>query len=111
MLVTEVEFFGQFATNSLKFPIFLFLVGLHDFSPNLLLAVIDISSQPPLFFQKYVETEEFSLPISLSLGRALSWLHRFPQGNKIIITDFSTTVLISNVDEKFTTVLCEVTSS
>jgi hypothetical protein len=58
-----------------------------------------------------VEDGQFLLPMPASLERALHSLHRLSEGNKIIITDFRTTVLINHVDEKLTTVDCEVAPS
>ncbi|KAF9517780.1 hypothetical protein BS47DRAFT_1338971 [Hydnum rufescens UP504] len=49
--------------------------------------------------------------MSPSLVRALSSLCPFPQGNRIIATDFSRTVLINSADENLTSVLSEVTLS
>jgi hypothetical protein len=49
--------------------------------------------------------------MSSSLVHALSSLRPFPQGNRIIATDFSRTVLVYSADENLTSVLSEVTLS
>jgi hypothetical protein len=46
--------------------------------------------------------------MSVSLGRTLDSFRRLAEGHKIVATDFSTTVLISHIDENLTTVECEV---
>ncbi|KAJ8593597.1 hypothetical protein M405DRAFT_879263 [Rhizopogon salebrosus TDB-379] len=84
LTTTEVRFFGDFDPDVLKFPV-IFFFGADD--------------------------GQFLLPMSASLERALHSLHRLSERNKIIITDFRTTVLINHVDEKLTTVDCEVAPS
>jgi hypothetical protein len=74
----------------------------------LLLEVTTVSLQPPLSFQQDVEDGSFSLPLPVALH---SLHHLGSEGNQIIVTDFSTTILINHVDEKLTTVNCEVAPS
>jgi hypothetical protein len=105
LAITEVHFFGDFNTDTLEFPVIFFLVGS---LPLLLLRVINLSSQPSLSLKQDVEDGQFLLPMSASFGRALNrWRS---EGNWIIVTDFSTTVLINAVDEKLqvTAAECEV---
>jgi len=64
--------------------------------------------QPPLSFQQDVEDGPFSLPLPVA---QYSLHHSGSEGNQIIVTDFSTTILINHVDETLTTVNCEVAPS
>jgi hypothetical protein len=104
---TEVQFLSDFDPDVLGFPVIFFFVGL----PPLLFPVTDASFQPSLSFQQGAEDGQFLLPMSASLGRALHSLHRLSEGNKVVVTDFRTTVLINHVDGGLTTVDCEVAPS
>ena len=65
--------------------------------------VTDVSKQPHLFHQYDVEDGQFLLPVS-----ALYSLRPLSEGNSVVFTGFSTTVSLNLVDEKLTTIECEV---
>jgi hypothetical protein len=63
----------------------------------LLPTITHIPYQPHLSFQQDDETGELLLSMFPPLSRALSSFDQVSQGNRIIVTDLSTTFLINNV--------------
>jgi len=55
-----------------------------------------------------MEDGQFLLPMTASLRQALDSFRRLSDETRIVVTDFSVTVLINNVDDKLTAVECEV---